>query len=208
MKINKIFPVIIATTLIALSSCTENDITTFSFTGRGNYIKPIDTIISDSLKNFVKPYLHEGKNPPDIQGAYLASEYILAYSNYDSDSIGTVEDDMYFIFTDQEGQHCSYMSKQGLWSSSVQDVYIIGHDSSFSAYFKERRDYDHDATMSACYNVVISGVIVRTGIKNFRCSWEMSEKSAPDSILPYPVGTIKSFTDSDNIAIPYKWTEI
>ena len=87
-------------------------------------------------------------------------------------------------------------------NDSVSPVYIIGHDSLFTAYFYE----ESQAAGNPTWAVVISGKITDSGISNYRYGYQImsyAELPVPENV--YPVNSIFVFEDEDGLAEYTNW---
>ncbi len=93
-----------------------------------------DSIIQ-KLRDLGMP-INEGIAPPNINGIYLGSPWILVTSNFSDNAPGFVFTDVKIKFTNQNNitQEINTQTKSGATVSDETVSYISGHDSLFSVF--------------------------------------------------------------------------
>ena len=147
--------------------------------------------------------VHEGVEPPDIQGVYLAAPLVNIYASDD------YRNDYYDLLMKFEHQY-----KRGMveYSESQRDTVngasitaqIIGHDSCFTMYCTQYiSEYSGNTLLFNCkVATVISGIITESGIKDLQYAYILQEKEQPNpEYFPLaPVNTVRIYKDNDNLA--------
>ena len=191
---------VLVITASLLLSCTKNDESTIVLIGTEKYIPEISSIIPSQLIQNVGT-IYRGTYPPDIEGEYLASPYILTKSTVSYDIVGEVRDDRFIKFDHQHNGICTYDSKQSTEIAHCDTVYIMGDGSNFTVYFLENRTDATNNTKSKTA-VVMTGQVSGSGISNFKYGWMLLETNDPNTV---PVNSIRVFTDKDNLASRSNW---
>lgn len=164
-----------------------------------------DSIIQ-KLKDLGMP-INEGIAPPNINGIYLASPWILSASNFDDYPVGYVFTDLKIKFTNQNNgkQEINTQTKSGTTISDETVSYISGHDSVFSVFIITNFNIidGSDTTDIQQFVRVFSGIKTINGpeIKNLR-STLMSLKEIKRSAGGFlEVGQGRLIFDSDLVSV-------
>ena len=171
-------------------------------TADGDGVKPIDTVVPPELREKIDPYIpiHDGINPPDVQGIYYISPYTAVYCEDPGGySPGTVISPMTIRFLNQDFIHnkIDFQRYQGSSSSSGSGAFISGENEYFSAFFNANGISSGIWIKTA---VVISGSISSEGIHDFYYAFIMVDKGDdPDGIV-MEKGYFRVFYDSDGIS--------
>ncbi|WP_428654661.1 hypothetical protein [Runella sp.] len=167
--------------------------------------EPLDKLskIPQNFLNDIKSrgmLIHEGSEPPVIEGIFLLSPDRLL-SPYGSDDIyekGEVITDHKFQFTNQQSNRLTCEDKEvgtGIFNSF--DAYVEGSGNLFTLF----AEINHK-TESVEYTTleVISGEITATGIKNFQKANVVISKGADPDGDVLDVGEGRIWEDGDGIA--------
>lgn len=148
--------------------------------------------------------IHEGIEPPNLEGVFLAAPLVLQYS---SDNYRNAFYNLKFGFEQQfKRGMVNYTEQQ---RDSVEGnstmAQIIGHDSCFTMYCTQYiNEYSGPTLLWSCKTAtVISGIITENGIKDFQYAFVMLEKEATSDYyynMLAPIETIRIWSDNDNLA--------
>jgi hypothetical protein len=128
----------------------------------------IQNLIPDSTFNTMIDLgmdINYGKNPPDLERAFIATPFVLDSSNIESDYPGMQFSDYKFKFYNQDNENLTievdYVN--GPESGTGIGGFISGNDKNFTV-FAEIKSYAYEDTVDMVH--VISGKIVSDGIEN------------------------------------------
>lgn len=173
------------------------------------------SVIPDHLQDSLRSHgfvIHEGVNPPVIEGKYVMSPMVLHYA---SDGYYNTFYDLYITLTNQLARGLiSYSERQ---NSSVEglsiEACVIGSDSSFTMYcYQNISNDDSGVALWRCKTAtVVSGQVADSGIRDCQYAFILLEKEASSDYyaaqLP-DAETFRIFQDGDSLAsrLPYSLT--
>lgn len=136
--------------------------------GDNGLTQEINNLIPDSIitemVNLGMP-INRGESPPELNGIYLASPFILKASNIANDSPGYVFSDYEVTFYEQNNDNLSikvdYLN--GPESGSGLGGFVVGKDNNFSVFAEVSSTY---SSYNARLVHVISGKMTATGIRD------------------------------------------
>ncbi|MFV9550472.1 hypothetical protein [Algibacter sp. PT7-4] len=148
-----------------------------------------------SLKNlgFV---INEGANPPNIEGTYFSSPFILQGTTVPGESIGKSFADYTSTFSNQDNNELT-IDFNGSGGSQVDVGYgsfVAGNDNNFSVYLKNTTQI---GTYTAETAFAISGIITETGIKNYQFALMMLDDKGDIESVYIENNTGRLIHDSD-----------
>ena len=203
--------VLLATVLILFSCKKEEE-------------EDLSTGFSDDIENFVPDStiqalrdlgmaINEGKEPPMLEGTYLASPYVMVSSNVPNESYDIGErfvdykhylknqnNETLTIEMDREG--INYYSGALISKSTGNGAFISGYNDDFTAFIileGERYLSEGDTSYSLTLHV-ISGTIAQEGIQEFQSALLMLDDYGDEFDHYIPVNTGRVFHDEDSIA--------
>ena len=147
--------------------------------------------------------IHEGIEPPDIQGVYLAAPLVNQYASDD------YRNDFYDLLMTFNHQYKRGMveyteNQRDTVNGASINAQIIGHDSCFTMYCTQYiSEYTGNTLLFNCkIATVISGIHTEKGIKDLQYAYIMQEKEQPNpNYFPLaPVNTVRIYKDNDNLA--------
>lgn len=192
----------------------ENDTKTITFTGSINpwgEDNNIESVIPPTILDKMKPYIpvHDGVNPPIINGVYLIDPMATVYcedqgqGGYDP---GKIVISTIVKFSNQNNSRLSldYAEKSVSGSSdgTGNGAFISGSGDNFTAFF------DNEGTTQGIYNrtaLVISGTKTSTGIRNLKYAFVMVDKGSDPNNKLMKVGVFRVFKDQDDLARNTSW---
>ena len=131
--------------------------------------------------------INGGGNPPNIEGSFLGSPFILVSSNRSDDVAGFQFADYRVTFTDQKNKELTVMvdyennSSSGSESGSGLGSFIVGENSMFSVFVEVIST--HSGGTSAKFIHVISGTIITNGIEDlYFANFMIDDEGDPQSI--------------------------
>lgn len=161
-------------------------------------------IINDLKSN--KMAIHEGKYPPEIDGAYLVSPYSLvkSYGRYDDYSPGYEFGDITYLFSDQSSGNQKISIRREMNNNSkdyesgeATMTHISGYKNSFSIFSTLEGELQGVRYTGIR---VISGEVTSNGIKNWESSFTLTSKSSDEKEELMPVYATRIFKDSDGFS--------
>lgn len=198
----KIYLLLCCCVSIFLLTTCNRDNTTIALPFIGTAQEVIPEEIREAIGEHINIY--EGTNPPRIEGQYIASPMIMAFS---SDGYNTTNGfaDHYFAFTNQHGNVCDYEEKQGNSYGTAHNVSIIGSGNNFTAYFVSENAYNDGVTFFT-ESTIISGTVTPSGIQNFQYAFILTDKTDPDNRI-MDVNEYRVFYDGDYMAYNHQWLD-
>ncbi len=168
-------------------------------------IDSIGLFITDTILNVITDQLdipiHEGLNPPNIEGTFLVSPNALFSTNIPDDpDIGYIFDDATITFSNQNQQDLTVRvsEEQGSGFGNGDGSYILGEGNKFSV-FSEINEYS-DVTGYSTLARVYSGEISQDGIINFHCALLMLDDHGDPSGTLIEIGQGRGFIDSNGFS--------
>ena len=143
--------------------------------GTESDVKPIDSIIPDTLMSFLgnsnamnlRPItLPVGNQPPDVEGEYVLAPMLLFAYNHRNP---LPDDSLFFRFTEQHNRmlKCDIFEKSKT-RESVSNAYVMGSGKNFTVYFTVTYEChpiaDEDLSYELERGYLITGTVTETGI--------------------------------------------
>ena len=177
----------------------------YSFvTKRINQVIPVD--ILEELEKHIP--VHDGVNPPNVEGQYVFSPMTLTYSTHGYKP-GDVFADTYVQFYNQDDTNNSLDYKEAqksLGEAVGTGAFISGEGNEFSVFFNtEGVTYFSDYNVYTKEALVLTGTKTEKGIADFYYGFVMLEKSDDPKEHIVPVGTIRVFRDGDGLGAPVNY---
>lgn len=140
-----------------------------------------------------------GNNPPTIDGAYIASPFILESSSVQGDANGTQFLDYFIDFFNQNTSALTvdFTSNNGGQSSNGSGSFISGEGNLFSVYLKADSTYQGE---TAKFAYAISGEIAEDGIYNFQFANLMLDDNGDPAGIWISNNTGRLLSDSDGFS--------
>ena len=168
-----------------------------------------DTGFSNDIKNFVPQHvidsmrawgmeLHEGKNPPSINGIYNFQPNLCVFDNSNFNRQGTFFDNYRYRFRDQDNSQLTIALdyKALIVSDSASGVgsFISGNNNFFTAFVDAKGKLN-----GINYHQIgfYSGEITPTGVKNFQTGFYLLDKDPDPGNILVAVGSSRIFNDAD-----------
>lgn len=155
----------------------------------------------DSLRS-LGMNIHEGRNPPDLQGIYRASPYelLVQYAPDDNYRIGQAINDYKYRFYDynERDQSIKVDFKQvgGSDNGTGTGGFVSGKNNEFTIFSEDVGNTGNaDYVLAAIY----SGRLVEGGIEDFQYAFVITSKNDPSGRL-IPVNTGRVWIDGDGLA--------
>lgn len=142
--------------------------------------------------------IHEGTEPPSIEGRYVASPNVLQYA---SDNYANLFHNIYMAFAGQNPRGLiQYAEEQdSLANGKSLAAHIIGSDNSFTMYCYQELSDTVNHAWECKTATVVSGNHTPSGIASCQYAFIMlDKKDSADRLVP--VGTFRIFHDSDLMA--------
>lgn len=169
--------------------------------------KRINRVIPEDILDQMDDYIpiHDGVNPPNIEGQYLVSPMVLVHSTHGYEP-GDLFADTYVQFynQDMENNTLDYQDEEVSYSYNIgKGAFISGEGNDFSVFFNTTGTSYHEK-----YNVdfkmalVISGTKSSNGIKDLTYAFVMVDKSDDSEGYTVPIGTFRVFKDQDGLSVP------
>ena len=168
----------------------------------------INQVIPDDLREKVEEYItiYDGVNPPNVEGVYRLDPEVLVKSTLSGDYAGKVFTSQYHRYYNQD------MKKNTIDMLYVTDgenewmkgsgAFICGYDDKFTIYFNS---YGQNGSVTFKMAIVVSGSKTDAGIADLSWAFVMVEKGEDPYGDVVPVGTIRSFKDSDGLSDNAEW---
>ena len=169
--------------------------------------KRINRVIPEDILDQMDDYIpiHDGVNPPNIEGQYLVSPMVLVHSTHGYEP-GDLFADTYVQFYNQDMKNntLDYQDEEVSYSYNIgKGAFISGEGNDFSVFFNTTGTSYHEK-----YNVdfkmalVISGTKSSNGIKDLTYAFVMVDKSDDSEGYTVPIGTFRVFKDQDGLSVP------
>lgn len=178
-------------------------------------LSPIDFILDADYRKTLEQYMpiYEGKNPPNMEGSYLVSPFVIVYDSYYDDNHGFKPGDVFYneinIFSNQNDCSRSVDFKnleyddddEGnlKYEDTSTSAYLCGDGDNFTVIL-ESNGTNNDYNIRYKRSIIISGIKTAEGIKNYHFASIWLEKSDDPERKMVPVGTIRVFKDEDGLA--------
>lgn len=197
-----------------LTSCTKNDENTIVPIGTEYYIDDILSVIPDSLQTqFMAAFgvMPQGAIPPKINGEYVVDPKQRVGSNVTEWPLSVVEPNVYLRFIKQHNE-LVVMELSEATEQLTDTVFVMGHDSDFTAYLIEDKTYDVELDANTYHvkmkrGIVIGGRVTETGIANLRMASIIMEASDDSQgvLSQYAPGSYFIYKDGDGLAANLDW---
>jgi hypothetical protein len=210
----QIIKITILTAVLVLASlwgCSSNNDSGSALVDPNGLTKDINDIVPDSLLQLIKLLgmpVNTGGSPPNIQGAYLLSQFILDSTNIANDyPVGTRFADYNLNFTNQNYKNLTvnidYVN--GGETGNGIGSYIVGKGSDFSV-FSRITSYNPAQTDSAYILFMFSGSKSNDGLHDMYVALFMLDDLDDPSNYFIENGSGRIFYDSDGFSTPISWT--
>lgn len=168
----------------------------------------IPSVIPEDLREQVEEYIevYDGVTPPNVEGAYFMNPEILVKSTLSYDTPGSTFLSEYMNFTNQDMENntidMTRVQGGGIEWMKGSGAFISGYDNNFTIYFNMAGEVNSVPVTEA---IVVSGVKKDGGIGNLSWAFILKEKGNDPNGHVVPVGTIRSFIDSDGMSEKTEW---
>lgn len=192
---------------LLLPRCLKDSITddTIILIGEEKYVKPIESMIPDTLKNLFLEQLgnvHEGLVPPNLEGEYCIGEIAYCESNY----LDLMNNDNMYLRVTRQHNRVAAVEFFDNKTVSVDTAYIMGSEDKFTLYMTENRRLPSPLeAYSFTRTVVISGKKTDEGIRDTRLGFIYMEVSGPELIDFWKPGTYYIYKDKDGLSENCAW---
>jgi len=131
----------------------------------------IHNLVPDSILNEIKEMgmpIYGGENPPNIEGSYSASPFVLKQSNIPSDLIGYYFSELLFKFYNQNNSNLTISMDylNGFEEGTGLGGYIVGENNYFTAFMRVSAKMNEDNSTVLLVQI-LSGQYTEDGIKDF-----------------------------------------
>ncbi len=167
----------------------------------------IRTVVPEEYLEDIAPYIpiHNGNNPPKIEGQFLMSPLTLVHSSGGGYEPGDVFNDLYLMFYNQDMKNntLDYMEAQASSSATGTGAFISGEGNDFTVFFNtEGINHYSDYDINTKKALILSGTKTSEGIKDLYYTFVMVDKSNDPKNHIVDVGTFRVFYDSDGLSVP------
>lgn len=155
--------------------------------------------VLDILDSLEMP-IYTGENPPNLEGKYLVSPYVLFSSNLEDDEIGSTYSDLTLSLKEQKNEELTVILNVAQSNSEGTTLggYIVGDGDRFSAFAKIVM---HSGDQDSCLMTrIFSGVITKEGIKDYYSCLVMLDDFGDPNDVYIENGATRIFNDEDGIA--------
>lgn len=173
-------------------------------------IPSIDEVMPHDLIAAMGPYLHFGDNPPRIDKCFSALDFIVLDTLIRFDSTEGYHFEQQpqsfaypkntFLFENQHRcivekhyyERCNFQDYFYYYANSADSIFVMGHDSYFTAYFKQTwkawvhpdlPGLNHLKNVTRCESIILCGETCDAGVKDFHLG--MCVESYYPSDYPY-----------------------
>ena len=169
---------------------------------------PIKNVIPDEIVDQIDEYMpiHDGINPPVIEGQFVISPMMLVYSTHGYQP-GDLFADKYVMFYNQDviNNTLDFRAAEefddGSSSGTGTGAFISGEGDDFSVFFNVEEETVYSGyTINTKKAVIFSGTKTNNGIKDLYYAFVMLEKSGDPKSYLVPVGTYRVFKDKDGLS--------
>ena len=186
--------------LFVIVSCSKSD----DGQREVDFLQERRDIIPDRLLEEMKNkgmQINEGDNPPDIQGIFQTSKFVLIYTNMRADTLGKKYDAYRYKFYEQNGVKlkADRADKDNPEDTNAagKGAIISGSGNKFTLFLKIEGVTLKVPNKEAH---IVSGEITPEGIKNLQMGFCMVEKNDPKGKL-VPEGGIRVFNTESGLAV-------
>jgi len=192
---------------LLMSRCLKDSVTddTIILIGQENFVKPVDSLIPDTLQNLFFEQLgdvHHGLVPPNLEGEFCIGEIEYCQSNY-LDLLNN--DNMYLRVTKQHNRVATVEFFDNK-SVVVDTAYIMGSGDLFTLYMTEDRQLPPPLeAYRFTRTVVISGKKTDEGIRDTRLGFVYLDVTGPELNDFWKPGTYYIYRDKDGLSENCVW---
>ncbi len=159
---------------LSVSSCIDRD-DEYGYLDADGLTIAVRSVVPQSIIEEMKTLgfpIYGGDNPPNIEGSFLLSPYLLLDSNISTDDVGHEFSDYIYTFYNQDAAaltlELNYENDNGQLNGEGTGGYIVGDGAYFTTFFNT---YDIKANGSESETVrAISGKLVAGGIEDVHVS--------------------------------------
>jgi hypothetical protein len=169
-----------------------------------------DQIIPEEVLEQIEKHMpiFDGSNPPNIEGEYLVSPWVLAYDVQNQFEVGHTFNDLYLKLYNQDmvNNTLDYIERQSSSDAIGTGSFISGDGTHFTVYFTVEgisRFTNYDINWKEA--LMISGTKIDSGIGNFFYGFVMLEKSDDPEKKLVDVGHYRVIKDKDGTSPYYNW---
>ena len=169
---------------------------------------PIKNVIPDEIVDQIDEYMpiHNGINPPVIEGQFVISPMMLVYSTHGYQP-GDLFADHYVMFYNQDviNNTLDFRGAEefddGSSSGTGTGAFISGEGDDFSVFFNVEEETVYSGyTINTKKAVIFSGTKTDNGIKDLYYAFVLLDKSGDPKSYLVPVGTYRVFKDKDGLS--------
>ena len=194
-------------TVMLLTNCVKDGEETIIYLGQENYIPPIETIIPQELLDVFYDSVGEiyrGYIPPNVEGKFVVNPKKRVLSNnLVTWPLEVVEPDMVLSLANQHNGVVVTCECAEATVTMTDSVYIMGHNSFFTLYFKEYKPFeDQGFETKITRAMMIVGEVCKEGIRNLKYAdiiLDVQDNSG-GLIVQYPVGQYFIYEDGDGLS--------
>lgn len=150
--------------------------------------------------------IHNGANPPDVQGAYYIMPFVAVYCEDGGYEPGDVMYPHTIRFFNQSfisnTLDFSESSDSGTSSATGTGAFICGNGNNFTAFFDTEGTTDGISHKTA---LIISGTKCSEGIRDLFYAFVMVEKGSDPNHILMDEGVFRIFKDEDGLSINTTW---
>jgi len=166
----------------------------------------VNNLIPDSILQVLTDLgtpIHTGTNPPNIEGSYFVSPFILKDSNIPSDVVGDLFLDMEIWFTNQNEEELEVVVNydQGIKAGSGIGSFIVGEGNKFTVFAELLSTHNNGSQARSA--VVYSGEMTENGIKDFHLSNIVLDDFGDPYNVWIEIGEGRVLYDSDGLSENY-----
>ena len=169
-----------------------------------------DQIIPEEVLEQIEKHMpiFDGSNPPNIEGEYLVSPWVLTYDVENQFEVGHTFNDLYLKLYNQDmvNNTLDYIERQSSSDAIGTGSFISGDGTHFTVYFTVEgisRFTNYDINWKEA--LMISGTKIDSGIGNFFYGFVMLEKSDDPERKLVDVGHYRVIKDKDGTSPYYNW---
>jgi len=183
MKKTKLFITIFVLTGIMFSCSSDDDSGSREFDGS---IQSLEEFYNPELVAALEELgfkINQGNTPPNVEGSYFSSPFILQESNIPEDTPNHVFSDYTSTFSNQDVNSLTvdFIGNNGDQIDEGDGSLISGENKSFSVYLKNNTQIGSSIMVSTA--IAISGIMTDEGIEDFQYAILMlDDKGDPDEV--------------------------
>lgn len=148
--------------------------------------KDINALVSEDILKTIMDLgmpIYKGDKPPEVEGIYKASPFVLKASNRLNDTVGYKFSDKYIRCYNQNSSALTIKIdyRNGPESGNVLNGFIVGKGDQFTIFTKINGDYGGQKFISI---QIFSGTIAEKGIKDFHeANFMIDDKGDSEDVL-------------------------